>query len=76
LVAEAADAVQARLQKPETGIELLARDRRYGRRMTRPLIDNQRARRLFLDRHLLLRPTSGPGSRPISTFMRRAASVD
>ncbi len=30
--------------------------------MTRPLLDNQRARRLFLDRHLLLRPGSGPGS--------------
>ena len=29
--------------------------------MTRPLLDNQRARRLFLDRHLLLRPASGPG---------------
>lgn len=29
--------------------------------MTRPLIDNQTARRLFLDRHLLLRPGSGPG---------------
>jgi uncharacterized protein len=30
--------------------------------MTRLLIDNQRARRLFLDRHLLLRPGSGPGT--------------
>jgi uncharacterized protein len=29
--------------------------------MTRPRIDNQRARRLFLDRHLLLRPGSGSG---------------
>lgn len=29
--------------------------------MTRPLIDNQTARRLFLDRHLLLGPRSGPG---------------
>ena len=29
--------------------------------MTRPLISNRDARRLFLDRHLLLRPTSGPG---------------
>ena len=29
--------------------------------MTRPLLDNQRARRLFLDRHLLLRPGSGSG---------------
>jgi hypothetical protein len=29
--------------------------------MTRPFIDNQRARRLFLDRHLLLRPAPGPG---------------
>lgn len=30
-------------------------------RMTRPLLDNRRARRLFLDRHLLLRPGTGPG---------------
>ncbi|WP_116133587.1 winged helix-turn-helix domain-containing protein [Tropicimonas sp. IMCC34043] len=29
--------------------------------MTRPVLDNQHARRLFLDRHLLLRPGSGPG---------------
>ena len=29
--------------------------------MTRPFLDNQRARRLFLDRHLLLRPGSGTG---------------
>ncbi|MEM6634514.1 MAG: crosslink repair DNA glycosylase YcaQ family protein [Pseudomonadota bacterium] len=29
--------------------------------MTRPLLDNKRARLLFLDRHLLLRPGSGPG---------------
>ena len=29
--------------------------------MKRPLLDNKRARRLFLDRHLLLRPGSGPG---------------
>ncbi|MFQ6548121.1 winged helix-turn-helix domain-containing protein [Aestuariibius sp. 2305UL40-4] len=29
--------------------------------MTRPHLDNRRARRLFLDRHLLLRPGSGPG---------------
>ncbi|MEM9342170.1 MAG: crosslink repair DNA glycosylase YcaQ family protein [Pseudomonadota bacterium] len=29
--------------------------------MTRPLLDNQHARRLFLDRHLLLRPGSGTG---------------
>lgn len=29
--------------------------------MTRPLLDNQRARRLFLDRHLLLRQETGPG---------------
>ena len=29
--------------------------------MTRPLLDNQSARRLFLDRHLLLRPGSGSG---------------
>ncbi len=29
--------------------------------MTRPLISNRDARRLFLDRHLLLRPTSGSG---------------
>ncbi len=29
--------------------------------MTRPFLDNLRARRLFLDRHLLLRPGSGPG---------------
>lgn len=28
--------------------------------MIRPLLDNQRARRLFLDRHLLLRPASDP----------------
>lgn len=28
--------------------------------MTRPLIDNLAARRLFLDRHLLLRPGAGP----------------
>ncbi|MEO1723606.1 MAG: crosslink repair DNA glycosylase YcaQ family protein [Pseudomonadota bacterium] len=28
--------------------------------MTLPLIDNRRARRLFLDRHLLLRPGAGP----------------
>ncbi|WP_089276172.1 winged helix-turn-helix domain-containing protein [Antarctobacter heliothermus] len=29
--------------------------------MTHPFLDNQTARRLFLDRHLLLRPGSGPG---------------
>ncbi|WP_424976679.1 winged helix-turn-helix domain-containing protein [Dinoroseobacter sp. S124A] len=29
--------------------------------MTRPVLDNTRARRLFLDRHLLLRPGTGPG---------------
>lgn len=29
--------------------------------MTRPLLRNREARRLFLDRHLLLRPGSGPG---------------
>ncbi|MFQ6552251.1 winged helix-turn-helix domain-containing protein [Aestuariibius insulae] len=29
--------------------------------MTRPVLDNTRARRLFLDRHLLLRSGSGPG---------------
>lgn len=29
--------------------------------MTRPFLDNQRARRLFLERHLLLRQVSGPG---------------
>lgn len=29
--------------------------------MTGPFIDNRRARHLFLDRHLLLRPGSGPG---------------
>ncbi|WP_172295681.1 winged helix-turn-helix domain-containing protein [Pseudoruegeria sp. HB172150] len=29
--------------------------------MTRPTLDNQTARRLFLDRHLLLRPTAGTG---------------
>ncbi|MEM0989539.1 MAG: crosslink repair DNA glycosylase YcaQ family protein [Pseudomonadota bacterium] len=29
--------------------------------MTRPRLDNQRARRLFLDRHLLLRQGAGPG---------------
>jgi uncharacterized protein YcaQ len=29
--------------------------------MTRPVLENQRARRLFLDRHLLLRAGSGPG---------------
>ena len=29
--------------------------------MTRPILDIQRARRLFLDRHLLLRPGSGAG---------------
>ncbi len=29
--------------------------------MARPFLDNQSARRLFLDRHLLLRPGSGPG---------------
>ncbi len=29
--------------------------------MTRPYLDNRRARRLFLDRHMLLRPGSGPG---------------
>ncbi len=29
--------------------------------MIRPLLDNRNARRLFLDRHLLLRPGSGPG---------------
>lgn len=29
--------------------------------MTRPRLDNQRARRLFLDRHLLLRRGTGPG---------------
>ncbi|MEL7104959.1 MAG: crosslink repair DNA glycosylase YcaQ family protein [Pseudomonadota bacterium] len=31
--------------------------------MTRPRLDNQTARRLFLDRHLLLRPGTGPGRR-------------
>ena len=29
--------------------------------MIRPVLDNQRARRLFLDRHLLLKPGSGTG---------------
>ena len=29
--------------------------------MTRPKLDNQTARRLFLDRHLLLQRGSGPG---------------
>ncbi len=29
--------------------------------MTRPVLDNRSARRLFLHRHLLLRPGSGPG---------------
>lgn len=29
--------------------------------MTRPIVDNATARRLFLDRHLLLRPGAGPG---------------
>ena len=29
--------------------------------MTRPLLENQCARRLFLERHLLLRQSSGPG---------------
>ncbi len=29
--------------------------------MSRPFLDNPTARRLFLDRHLLLRPGSGPG---------------
>ncbi|MDD7970925.1 winged helix-turn-helix domain-containing protein [Roseinatronobacter alkalisoli] len=29
--------------------------------MIRPFLNNQHARRLFLDRHLLLRPGSGPG---------------
>ncbi|MEM6680142.1 MAG: crosslink repair DNA glycosylase YcaQ family protein, partial [Pseudomonadota bacterium] len=29
--------------------------------MSLPILDNMRARRLFLDRHLLLRPGSGPG---------------
>ena len=29
--------------------------------MTRPFLDNQRARRLFLDRHLLLGARSGAG---------------
>ncbi|MDJ0630720.1 MAG: crosslink repair DNA glycosylase YcaQ family protein [Rhodobacter sp.] len=29
--------------------------------MTHPFLENRRARRLFLDRHLLLRPGSGPG---------------
>jgi len=29
--------------------------------MSRPLLDNRTARRLFLDRHLLLNPGSGPG---------------
>lgn len=29
--------------------------------MTRPLLDNRTARRLFLDRHLLLQPAPGPG---------------
>lgn len=32
--------------------------------MTRPVLDNIRARRLFLDRHLLLRPGPGPGKGP------------
>ena len=32
--------------------------------MTRPVLDNIRARRLFLDRHLLLRPGAGPGKGP------------
>ena len=35
--------------------------RRYGARMTRPRLDNRRARRLFLDRHLLLRSEAGVG---------------
>ncbi|MEM6411757.1 MAG: crosslink repair DNA glycosylase YcaQ family protein [Pseudomonadota bacterium] len=30
--------------------------------MTRPLLENRRARRLFLDKHLLLRAGSGPGN--------------
>ncbi|OIQ31615.1 MAG: hypothetical protein BM562_07125 [Alphaproteobacteria bacterium MedPE-SWcel] len=30
--------------------------------MARPVIDNSTARRLFLDRHLLLRPKAGPGT--------------
>jgi uncharacterized protein YcaQ len=30
--------------------------------MTRPLLSNRQARRLFLDRHLLLRPEAGTGS--------------
>ena len=30
--------------------------------MTRPVLANRTARRLFLDRHLLLRPGSGPGA--------------
>ena len=29
--------------------------------MTRPVLNNRQARRLFLDRHLLLRPATGPG---------------
>lgn len=32
--------------------------------MTRPLVDNRTARRLFLDRHLLLRPQAGAGKGP------------
>lgn len=32
--------------------------------MKSPVMDNQRARRLFLDRHLLLQPGSGPGKGP------------
>ncbi len=32
--------------------------------MQRPFLDNSRARRLFLDKHLLLRPGTGPGRGP------------
>ncbi len=36
--------------------------------MTRPFLDNQSARRLFLDRHLLLRPGAGPGRGEAKAF--------
>ncbi len=44
---------------PEAGGGIGCRGTQWG--MTRPLIGNRDARRLFLDRHLLLRPHAGPG---------------
>ena len=42
----------------------------------RPFLDNQTARRLFLDRHLLLRPASGPGNVSFAVFQEFADVKD